>query len=242
MQAQLDQMQAQLDEANMINELNNARVVQLDAENQDLKSRVPPPPAPAGPAPGNNQVVLTFDDGPHGTYTRQVMDVLEANGIRGVFFMVGTEVEAHPDIAKEIVTRGHVVANHSWRHADLMKLSDDEIREDLTRTSDAIERATGVRPKCLRPPYGNADDRVKAVAQSVGLSSVKWNVDTLDYQKAGSGAIASKALGQINGLGERGANVLMHDGGGDRSQTVGALNQMIQEIKASGRQFVTICG
>lgn len=241
-QAQLDELQAQLDEANRVNELNNARVVQLSDENQQLLAQVPPQQLPSGPAPGTMQVVLTFDDGPHAAYTRQVMDVLEQHGLRGVFFVVGTEVEAHPEVAKEIVDRGHVIASHSWRHADLTKLSDDELRADLTRTSDVIESATGRRPACLRPPYGNVDDRVRTVAQSLGMSTVRWNVDPLDYQKPTAPELVMRIMNQVNGLGERGATVLMHDGGGQRDNTVSALPQLINDIQASGRQIVTICG
>lgn len=243
LQREVDELRAQLDEANLVNEMNNARVAQFEDEKLALEAGpAPTPPVPDGPAPGEMQVVLTFDDGPHPAHTRQVMDILELNGVRGVFFALGSQVEAHPEIAKEIVDRGHVLASHSWRHADLKTLTDDQIREDLARTNDAFVRATGKPPACLRAPYGSADDRVKAVAASLGLATVRWNVETLDYQKPDSAAIVGRAMAQVGGLGGGGANVLMHDGGGDRAQTVGALPQLINDIRASGRQLVTICG
>jgi peptidoglycan-N-acetylglucosamine deacetylase len=224
------------------------RLAALEQENAELRAQVDPAmgtdPAsiPAGPSPGAMQVTLTFDDGPHEVHTREAMDILEQHGVRGVFFVVGTEVQAHPDVAREIVERGHVIANHSWRHGDLTGMSDAEMEADLVRTNDLIEQTTGARPACMRPPFGKADDRVRAISERLGLSVVGWSVDTHDWQRPGTQGIVDNALNQINARAEQGSNVLMHDGGGDRATTMAALTPIIEAVKASGREVVTICG
>jgi peptidoglycan-N-acetylglucosamine deacetylase len=217
------------------------RLAALEEENAALRAQLGPASG-SGPAPGAMQVTLTFDDGPHEVHTREAMDILEQHGVRGVFFVVGTEVEAYPDVAREIVERGHVIANHSWRHDDLTQMSDAEIEADLARTNGVIEQITGARPACMRPPFGKVDDRVRAISERLGLSVVNWNVDTHDWQRPGTQGIVDNALNQINARAEQGSNVLMHDGGGDRTTTMAALTPIIEGVKASGRGIVTICG
>jgi peptidoglycan-N-acetylglucosamine deacetylase len=217
------------------------RLAALEEENAALRAQLGPVSG-SGPAPGAMQVTLTFYDGPHEVHTREAMDILEQHGVRGVFFVVGTEVEAHPDVAREIVERGHVIANHSWRHGDLTQMSDAEMEADLARTSDVIEQITGARPACMRPPFGKVDDRVRAISERLGLSVINWTVDTHDWQRPGTQGIVDNALNQINARAEQGSNVLMHDGGGDRATTMAALTPIIEAVKASGREVVTICG
>ncbi|MEO0448648.1 MAG: polysaccharide deacetylase family protein, partial [Verrucomicrobiota bacterium] len=91
-----------------------------------------------------NYVAMTFDDGPHPTYTPRLLDIMKARGVRGTFFVVGSRAKAHPEILRRMVREGHEVANHTWNHPDLTKLSLSSVRKEFDTTRDAIVAATGV--------------------------------------------------------------------------------------------------
>ncbi|GAB6932611.1 polysaccharide deacetylase family protein [Calditerricola satsumensis] len=98
------------------------------------------------------QVALSFDDGPDLTFTPRILDVLREHGVKATFFVVGNRVAAHPDVVKRMVREGHVVANHSWDHPNLAKMSPEKVRMQLVRAEDVIFRVAGYRPKLFRPP------------------------------------------------------------------------------------------
>ena len=188
--------------------------------------------------PSGNTVALTFDDGPNPQWTPRVLDLLDQYHVHAVFFVVGSEVKKYPQLAREIVRRGHVIANHSFSHSQLTKLDDTAVRRELLHTNDLIESATTTRPECMRPPYGDTDARVAADVRHVGLRQILWNVNPEDYTKPGAGAIAARIV-----AGARpGAILPLHDGGGNRSQTVAALPAIINGVRAKGLDFSLICG
>jgi len=189
-------------------------------------------PLPAQQA--KSSVALTFDDGPS-AYTPQILNVLQRNGVRATFFSVGQQVQGHPGITQETSQAGDVIGNHSWSHPDLTLLTPSQIRGQLSRTSEEIQRVTGVSPTLFRPPYGAMNATVRGTAEQLGLRPVLWNVDTGDWQRPGVNAIIRSVLDHAS----NGSIVLMHDGGGDRSQTVQALPQIISELRQRGFVFVT---
>lgn len=131
-----------------------------------------------GRADGDRPVIhLTFDDGPS-ELTPRVMDLLEQYGARGTFFVMGEAVEAHPEIAREIVQRGHAIANHSYDHMDWRQLG---AREDIIRTQDIIRTTTGVTPSCARPPFGADDPTLLATLTELGMMSWRWDLATEDH-------------------------------------------------------------
>jgi peptidoglycan/xylan/chitin deacetylase (PgdA/CDA1 family) len=162
-------------------------------------------------------MVLTFDDGP-GDQTAEVLDVLGEHGWRATFFLVGSQVARGAHLVGRIIAEGHTVGNHSWDHARLTDLEPAEIASQLRRTTAAIESVTGVRPEVFRPPYGDRDERVDRIAAELGMRTVLWDVDPEDWSRPGVEAIAAA----IRGAGPRDV-VLLHDGRGDRGQTVAAL-------------------
>lgn len=171
---------------------------------------------------------LTFDDGP-AEDTGALLGVLAHHGVRATFFLVGERVSARRDLVARMAAEGHVLGNHSWDHPDLRTLSLESVREQLERTSDAIELAAGVRPEVFRPPFGYTSPAIEETALSVGMSTQLWDVDTADYADPGvqevERAIASAPAGSV---------VLLHDGPGERASTVEAVDRVLRSQPAAG--------
>ncbi len=174
------------------------------------------------------RVALTFDDGPS-VYTPQVMDVLRRKKVKATFFMLGDQVASDPSSARRVLAAGHEIANHSSSHGLLPGYS------DISRASHTIRRVTGFKPCLFRPPYGALNSSVIASARELDMKSVLWDVDTSDWSTPGTGTIRSR----ISAAGS-GSIVLMHDGGGPRSQTVAALSGAIHNLRSRGYRFVTV--
>ncbi|MFZ4518513.1 MAG: polysaccharide deacetylase family protein [Microthrixaceae bacterium] len=187
-----------------------------------------------GGAPG--QVALTFDDGPDPTWTPRVLDVLDRYGVKATFFVLGSNAARYPDLVREIVARGHSLGNHTWSHPDLTRLSGGAVVDQLRSTSDVLAGIANYEPSCARPPYRATNAAVQDIIASLGMRPALWNVDTNDYQRPGAGVIARRALAvRPDGV------ILMHDGGGDRSQTVAALPAVIEGIQARGWSLTKLC-
>jgi peptidoglycan/xylan/chitin deacetylase (PgdA/CDA1 family) len=187
--------------------------------------------------PGPHQVALTFDDGPS-PYTSGILAALTQRGVPATFFVVGYEAAASPDLVRAEVNAGMSVEDHTWDHADLTRLNPAGIDSELQSTADAIQAASGRRPTCFRPPYGATNNTVIGAAARLGLTQVLWNVDPSDYTRPGAATIAARVLAAANGSG---LVVGMHDGGGDRSQTIAALPAIIDGLAARGYSFVRLC-
>ena len=182
------------------------------------------------------EIALTFDDGPDLTYTPQVLSILQQYNVHATFFTVGDHVQAYPGLTQQEYANGNIVGNHSWDHPDLTTLSADDIHAQLSNTSDVIQSATGVRPVFFRPPYGAYNYQTLNQASSLGLTTVTWSVDTEDWQRPGSSAIIDTVLTDA----QNGSVILMHDGGGDRSETVEALPTIITKLQEKGFRLVTL--
>jgi peptidoglycan/xylan/chitin deacetylase (PgdA/CDA1 family) len=192
-----------------------------------------PPPRPTG-----RTAALTFDDGPNPTYTPQILGELASAGVPAAFFTVGNEGVLRPDLLRAEASGGHSVEDHTWDHADLTTLTPAAVTSELERTADLIQQATGVRPVCFRPPYEATNPTVVSIAAGLGLSQTLWNVDPTDWKRPGAGVIVNNVLTHATG---QSIVVILHDGGGDRSQTVAALPAIIAGLRARGYQFVRLC-
>ncbi|HEU5429849.1 MAG TPA: polysaccharide deacetylase family protein [Actinocrinis sp.] len=181
-------------------------------------------------------VALSFDDGPHPVYTNQILEVLARYDARATFFPIGLSTSGLGHLLAKAAAAGHDVGNHTWSHPYLPDLSAAGLREQIERTSDAISNATGARPSLVRPPYGSltADvvDKWTGFEERIAL----WDVDSADWARPGADAIVSKVLGEI----QPGSIVLMHDSGGDRSQTVEALPSIIEGCLERGYNLATV--
>ncbi len=179
-------------------------------------------------------IFLTFDDGPHAPYTQQVLDALAEFDARATFFVVGRQAAADPDMLKTIHDAGHGLANHTYDHANLSGAGWQTFQWQVGSTAEALGDMDSM---CLRPPYGAIDDTVLTNAQKMGYTVVKWNVDPRDWTSPGSGVIASHVIGHAT----PGAIVVLHDGGGNRSQTVSALRVLIPRLQREGYTFKALC-
>lgn len=179
---------------------------------------------PKAVSSGKKVLFLTFDDGPDPVWTPQVLAVLAKYDAHATFFQLGSMQAAHPGIRDQVLAAGNTIGNHSISHAQLTKLS---------ATKRHHEIFDGPRSTCFRPPYGAANDKVRADIKAAGMSAVLWDIDTLDWQRPGKQAIVNSILTNARS----GSVVLMHDAGGDRAQTVAALDQALATLTARGYTF-----
>lgn len=198
-----------------------------------------PSKAPSGSRGGGGKVIyLTFDDGPAVQYTKQILDLLDQYDAKATFFELGENASAHPDLTREVIRRGHAVGSHTWDHADMRRLSKTALDHEITTTSATLEKLTGRPITCLRPPYGALDSQARAAIERHGLDLQLWNIDPQDWNRPGASAIVRTVVGNAR----PGRVSLMHDGGGNRSQSVAALAQILPQLKARGYRFETLPG
>lgn len=196
----------------------------------------PPQPAPeteAGLDPGPKVLYLTFDDGPSG-YTQAILDVLARHNAKATFFVLGRQANGRQDLLRAMYDAGHGIANHTYNHPYLTSLSAPRFRDEVTATSAAVG---GLDHGCLRPPYGASSRTVRAEAGELGYTLVTWSIDPRDWSRPGAAAIAQRVIGRAF----PGGVVVMHDGGGNRTQTVAALETILTDLGAQGYQFRALC-
>jgi cellulose synthase/poly-beta-1,6-N-acetylglucosamine synthase-like glycosyltransferase/peptidoglycan/xylan/chitin deacetylase (PgdA/CDA1 family) len=188
----------------------------------------------------DRRLVLTFDDGPDPTWTPKVLDVLKKHHAHAVFFVTGTMASRYPDLVKRIVDEGHEVGLHTFNHPDLSFQSKKRIDWELSQNQLALAGAAGIRTSLFRPPYSSfadaMDDRSWPVTEYIGTRgyiTVVNNTDSEDWQKPGVRQIIRNATPKHG----KGAIVLMHDSGGDRHQTVQALDRFLPDMKDKGYAF-----
>ena len=185
-----------------------------------------------GGSRAGRMVALTFDDGPS-IYTPQVLAVLNHYRVHATFFEIGEQVGALAATSRAVIGDGDVIGDHTWSHPDLNAAN---TAAQIRPTQAAIHRATGFRPCLLRPPYGTAPPAVVGIARSLGLLTIQWDVDPADWSRPGAGVIAQRVLSAAH----PGAIVIMHDGGGDRSETVEALRTIVPALLGRGYHLVTV--
>jgi len=179
-------------------------------------------------------VALTFDDGPS-TYTPGFLDVLRRKGVKATFFMIGQQVAPNAALVRRILAEGHELADHTWNHANVSG-GGGAASGQITSTANAIHAATGFRPCAFRAPYGAVSSSLVSLVRGLGFTTVQWDVDTNDWQLPGSDAVYSRVVDNVR----NGSIVLMHDGGGPRSQGLAALPRIVDTLKARGYRFVTV--
>jgi peptidoglycan/xylan/chitin deacetylase (PgdA/CDA1 family) len=191
--------------------------------------------APAQSTVPGQALALTVDDGPNPTWTPRMLDLLREHGVHATFCLIGEQAAAYPDLVRRIVAEGHALCNHSEDHdIHLRGTSAAHIAANLDRATAAIERAAGVAPRYFRAPGGNWSPQVLAAARERGQAPLNWSVDPQDWARPGTAAIL-RTLRQA----AAGDVVLVHDGGGDRSQTLAALALVLPEWQAAGLALVT---
>lgn len=192
---------------------------------------------------GDKVIALTFDDGPWDKQTDEILDILEQNDAKATFFTVGQCISGHEKELQRAASMGCEIGTHTWDHAEgsgegvsLIKMSTDERKQEVQKGLEAIKNATGQEASTIfRCPGGNFDTSVATDLEGIVTAEIGWNVDTTDWKKPGADVIAQR----IQSAGP-GNIILMHDGGGDRSQTIEGLRQALPKLKGQGYSFITV--
>ncbi|WP_336766014.1 polysaccharide deacetylase family protein [Paenibacillus sp. USHLN196] len=182
-------------------------------------------------------VAFTFDDGPHPVYTHQVLEIFRRAGGRATFFMIGKEMVAHPEISAKVRREGHEIANHTYTHPDLTKLTLEEAGGELQRAENLVQEVTGQPARCFRPPYFGVNDDILSLAAERGYRTIgAVNGDARDWDNPG----VEHILEHTRSVVKPGSVLIFHDGYGDRSQTVEAVRVLVDEMVAEGYRLVTV--
>jgi peptidoglycan-N-acetylglucosamine deacetylase len=211
-----------------------------DAQNSALTATSP------APHPGTEEITfskvnadgpyiaMTFDDGPQATNTPKLLDMAAKRHIKLTFFVIGQCVEQNPALLRREVAEGHEIGNHTWSHPNLAKLSDDGVRTQLQQTEDIIVKTIGIKPKLMRPPYGELTKRQRQwVNRDFGYKIILWDVDPVDWKRPGSYVVAQRII-----AGARpGSIILSHD---IHPPTIAAMPQVFDTLLAKGFRFVTV--
>ncbi|MCX5380221.1 polysaccharide deacetylase family protein [Streptomyces sp. NBC_00091] len=184
---------------------------------------------PAEAAEGSS-MVLTFDDGPDPRYTPAILDTLARYGVRAMFFVCGEMAAENRDLLRRMTTEGHVIGNHTWTHPLIPTLGRSALEAEIGRTSEVVQQAVGQAPQWFRAPYGAWNRAAFEIGADLGMEPLAWTVDTLDWKEPGTATIISRVLGGA----APGVIVLNHDAGGDRSQSVRALEAYLPQLLGRG--------
>ena len=181
-------------------------------------------------------VALTFDDGPHAKYTSEVLDILEKYEAKGTFFLVGELAENNPEVVWRMYEDGHELANHTYTHP--FRTTIPKLLDEIKQTNETIYSITGYSPRLFRPVEGQYTDALIDAVTKEGYKVVmwSWHLDTEDWKDPGVNKIVKKVVEGTT----PGDVILFHDGGGNREQTVKALEKIIPILKKEGYEFVTV--
>lgn len=189
-------------------------------------------------------IALTFDDGPSPIWTPRILDELKKHNIKATFFMVGSNAEKYPQIAKRVADDGHEIGNHTYLHHVLLYYTNDELQLEIKHTENIIGNITGRKTDLFRPPKGWLTKREKDYIKSLGYKIILWTLNSKDWVSFfGDKYIANKLARNI----QPGDIILFHDSGGvfslkdgNRLNTLKAISILINELKQKGYKFVTI--
>jgi peptidoglycan/xylan/chitin deacetylase (PgdA/CDA1 family) len=192
-------------------------------------------PTPAAPERAN-VVALTFDDGPSPQWTPQVLQILLDEGVKATFCTVGYATQHYPELVRLERQRGNAACDHTLHHiVSLASRPRSQIHDEIFGQADRLQDVLQESPQLYRPPGGSLSPDVISVAHERGLRVLLWDVDPHDYERPAAPVILQRILDRVR----PGSVILMHDGGGDRSQTVAMLRLLIDQLKARGFSFST---
>ena len=209
-------------------------------ENHLVFEQVPPavhledlPPAPIYRGhPEKPMVSFAINVAWGGEYLSPMLKTMKAHEVKATFFLEGRWTKENPELAALLAEEGHEIGNHSYSHPDLRKLPRAETERELKMANDIIEAATGIRPKWFAPPSGSYSDETVAVAAGLGMETVLWTVDTIDWKKPSPAVLQNRVLRQIH----NGAIILMHP----TASTSAALDELISSIQKKGYRIGTL--
>lgn len=177
-------------------------------------------------------VAITFDDGP-GLYTDKLLRALDDADARATFFVLGEVSAARPTSLRKIAAAGHEIGTHTWDHRALPTLTDAQIRSELSRSADVIEKITGTRPGLMRPPYGSLSARATGILGAREWPIILWDVDPADWKDRNADIVFKRVLSMT----APGSIVLLHD---IHASTVAAVPRILAALADRGYRFVTV--
>ncbi|AFZ03827.1 polysaccharide deacetylase family protein [Calothrix sp. PCC 6303] len=181
-------------------------------------------------------VALTYDDGPNPEYTVKLINLLDNLGVKATFFAIGKEIQAHPQVIKQLVASGHEVGNHSYSHQKMIWKTPKFLLKEINKT-DELLRELGVKNEILfRAPFGFKRLTLPYILKQQKKKNILWSLDPKDYQESDPEIIANRILENI----KPGTIILLHDGGGDRTATINATRIVINRLQAEGYRFLTV--
>ena len=191
-----------------------------------------------------NKIAITFDDGPNPPYTEEILRILDENGIKATFFLLGRHVVAHPELAKRILEKGHAVGNHTYDHLDFrFVLERDAVEKEIKKCEKTFRDVLGYETNMFRPPFTCSSKRVARRAAELGYISIGWSVRPRDGSSTRMKAetIVKRVISKT----QNGSIILLHDGDffkdcQNRSELVKAVKIIIADLKQKGFQFVTV--
>ena len=176
------------------------------------------------------KVAISFDDGPHPTYTKQLLDGLKKRGVKATFFVTGEHAALHPDIIRRMSEEGHLIGNHTYSHIQLNADNRERFKAELVQTNQVISEITGEEVLYVRPPYGSWD---RTLEEELNMFPVLWTVDPLDWCSSNTTCIVKSVVDEV----EENDIILMHD---CYDTSVTAALQIVDELLAEGYTFVTV--
>jgi peptidoglycan/xylan/chitin deacetylase (PgdA/CDA1 family) len=212
--------------------------------------RPPLPPFKQTAAPGakvyfvpndRKMVALTFDDGPNGAATEQILNALKERGVPASFFVIGSNAERFPQLVKRMTAEGHLVGNHSYKHSRFDQVPGAEIEKDISDGNNALEKIIGHKPFWFRPPYGINGVGLDEICRRQDLAIAGWSLDANDWNPHPVTELVEAIVSQVTG----GDIILLHDGwetreNPDRRLAMAAVPVIIDQLKARGFVFVTL--
>ncbi len=184
------------------------------------------------------KVALTFDDGPNEIYTPKILEILDKYKVKATFFVIGKNVKKFPHIAQTIIKAGHCIGNHTYEHINLYKsnVAAEEIEKEINHTDLIIEKTTGKKPNLFRSPYNYLDEKLIEIIKQKNYYVISWTYAPGDWEKISADKIAQRVLQNVN----TGSIFLLHDGGGDRTETIKALPIIIEGLHKNGFELVDL--
>lgn len=176
------------------------------------------------------KIALTFDDGPHPSCTPLLLDGLKERGVKVTFFVIGLNVERYPELVKREYEEGHIVGNHTYNHVEITRIDSVKAKEEIEKTSQAVERITGRPTEYMRPPFGAWQ---KDLEKEMNVIPVLWTVDPLDWTTENEDEIVNKVVTDVR----ENDMILLHD---CYKSSVHAALRIIDLLRKEGYEFVTV--
>ena len=184
----------------------------------------------------SKRIALTFDDGPHPRYTKEILEILKEYGVTATFFVIGVNAENYPQALRELADSGCEIGNHTYSHTRLTQMSEDDIKNEIQRCEEILMKSVGVKPCVFRPPEGMYPKESERIIEEMGYDIILWSIDTKDWARTPSHQIEQMVLSRTKG----GDIILMHDYVSGGNTTCPALRNLIPRLLAQGYEFVTV--